>query len=295
MKEIKVCPACQGADLRKKYLCEDHTVSHETFQILQCANCTLAITSPRPDENTLGQYYLSEGYISHTGKAQSIIDKTYLTARKFTLRRKLKLINDLRSTPGNLLDYGCGTGEFLNTCKLNGWNAYGVEPSEKARTKAKESKLSNIYTSLSDIDANIKYDVITLWHVLEHVPDFNSVIQKLSNRLNQNGTIVVAVPNYESYDAEHYKEFWAGFDVPRHLWHFSTESMRVILKNNSLTLQKIIPMKLDSYYVSMLSEKYRAGKQTLSGLTKATFIGFLSNMKAAKKENHSSLIYIIKK
>lgn len=293
MEKINVCPACEKKSFTKKFLCKDYTVSHETFQIVQCDFCGLGITTPRPAQENIGAYYLSENYISHTRKAQTIVDKIYLFARRFTLKRKLNLINTLRDKPGHILDYGCGTGEFLLTCKNAKWFINGVEPSAEARIKAQQILSTEIENSIENFQT--KFDVITLWHVLEHVPDPLSTLQQLSDKLNPNGTIVVAVPNYNSHDGSHYKEYWAGFDVPRHLWHFNTKSMDLLLKKKTLKLESIKPMKLDSFYVSLLSEKYKRDKQTIPSMVHAFLIGLLSNIKAKRNGNYSSLIYIIKK
>ena len=294
MREVTSCPVCKSTKFKTLFRCEDHTVSHETFQLIKCQNCSLVITHPQPNDHLLASYYLSDDYISHANRAKSIFDKLYLFVRKFTLSQKLKLILQYNSK-SSLLDYGCGTGEFLNICKSNGWSVTGVEPSINAREKAMLRTNENIYESLETI-ANKKIDVITLWHVLEHVPDINGLLQQLGKLLTENGTIFIAVPNYESYDAEVYKEFWAAYDVPRHLWHFSKSSLEKLLNNNSLRVTSIVPMKLDSFYVSLLSEKYKHGNvHSPQGILNAISRGIVSNLKAKKTNNYSSLIYVVQK
>lgn len=293
MQEIKSCPVCEGSELSQHLSCKDYTVSHETFNLLKCKDCELLITSPRPETDKLGEYYKSEDYISHTSNANSLIDKVYLIARKYTLNKKLKLISRYYK-PGKLLDYGCGTGEFINHCKSNGWDITGVEPSDTARAKATALTQTAIKTTADEL-GNWKFDVISLWHVLEHIPALDETITNLLEHLNSNGTLFIAVPNYKSYDAQHYKNIWAGYDVPRHLWHFSPETLKKLLSKRSLTLKEIVPMKLDSFYVSMLSEKYKNNKQSVSGMINAFINGLRSNTKATKTGNYSSLIYIIQK
>jgi 2-polyprenyl-3-methyl-5-hydroxy-6-metoxy-1,4-benzoquinol methylase len=293
MQEIKVCPVCEGL-LFKNYLsCKDYTVSHETFQLVKCETCNLVITNPQPEESKLGKYYISEDYISHTSKAKSLIDNLYLIARKFTLNKKLKLISRYNK-PGKLLDYGCGTGEFIKHCKSSSWIITGVEPSSVAREKATALTSTEIKTSVQELGEE-RFDVITLWHVLEHIPNFEETLKIISNKLNDHGTLFIAVPNYQSLDAEIYKNIWAGYDVPRHLWHFAPSTIKKLLSNNSLTLKEITPMKLDSFYVSLLSEKYKRNKQSLPGMINAFVNGLRSNLKARKTSNYSSLIYIIQK
>lgn len=293
MIDIQSCPACGGDKLTNYNQCIDYTVSHETFSLLKCTTCDLVVTSPRPHEEDLGKYYQSNNYISHSGKASTVIDKVYLVARNFTLKKKLALLNRYKAN-GTLLDYGCGTGEFLNTCKSNGWEINGLEPSSQAREKATQLTQEKIYSSLKELPNNL--DVITLWHVLEHVPLLEETLEKLTSLLKKDGIIFIAVPNYKSFDAQHYKNFWAAYDVPRHLWHFDQNSMKRVLDKKNLKLEAVLPMKLDSYYVSMLSEKYKNDEKTsLLGLIKAFLIGLRSNLHASKTGNYSSLIYIARK
>jgi len=293
MVNISQCPSCEGTTLEKKLACEDYTVSHETFFIVECADCTMRITTPRPDDNNIYRYYLSDDYISHTSSAKSIIDKLYLFARRYTLKKKLKLIGSLNLSSKTILDYGCGTGEFLQVCKLNGWDVNGVEPSDIAREKAAILLPNTIHKSLDKLGTD--HNIVTLWHVLEHVPNPSDTLTKISERLSANGTIIVAVPNYKSYDASYYKQYWGAFDVPRHLWHFSREGMKALIEKNNLQIITIKPMLLDSFYVSLLSEKYKLGKLTILGMISAFLVGLISNVSAITTKEYSSLIYIIKK
>lgn len=293
MTDITSCPTCGSKQFSDFHSCIDYTVSHETFKLRECTTCQMLITTPRPDDNDLGKYYQSKDYISHSNKAASLIDKIYLIARHYTLRKKLNLISNYKHQ-GTLLDYGCGTGEFINICKSNGWEIKGVEPSTTARAKASELTGEKITESIQDIDS--QHDVITLWHVLEHVPDLERTVDALYSRLKENGIIFIAVPNYKSFDAQHYKNYWAAYDVPRHLWHFDQNSMKELLTKKQFTLEKIVPMKLDSFYVSLLSEKYKNNQlSSVSGMIKAFLTGLKSNMKAKKNGNYSSLIYIARK
>ncbi len=295
MEDIIICPVCGNTKLENFYSnCQDHTVSHETFKLIKCIACGLVITSPKPNDESLGNYYLSDDYISHSNKAKSIVDKLYILIRRYTLKQKLKLIAKHNQT-GLILDYGCGTGDFINVCKSNGWSTIGIEPSIDARQKALSLTKTKIYSSVEDLPKT-RIDVITLWHVLEHIPDLENILKKLSDHLSENGTIFIAVPNHKSYDAEIYRELWAGYDVPRHLWHFCPSSMEKLLTNNSLKLKMIVPMRLDSFYVSLLSEKYKHdNKYSIKGFLKAISTGIKSNLKAAKTGNYSSLIYILQK
>jgi 2-polyprenyl-3-methyl-5-hydroxy-6-metoxy-1,4-benzoquinol methylase len=190
------------------------------------------------------------------------------------------------------MDYGCGTGDFLLTCKEKGYQIFGVEPSRKARVEA-SGKLGRVVNSNLDSLGERKFDSITLWHVLEHVPDIKTTIATLKSHLNQKGTLIIAVPNHKSYDAKKYKQYWAGYDLPRHLWHFDQEILVKIIENAGLQFEKVIPMKLDSYYVSILSSKYMPGNKLIN-LLKSFKNGLLSNMSAKITNEYSSLIYIAK-
>ncbi|SKC74922.1 class I SAM-dependent methyltransferase [Ohtaekwangia koreensis] len=295
MISIKLCPVCNASNFTNQINCTDNTVSHEKFAVIKCNTCALLITSPRPDDSSIGEYYLSEDYISHSAKAKSAIDKIYLIARNYTLEWKQKLLKQhSQKGAGKILDYGCGTGTFLQSCRNYGWNVFGVEPSDLARKEAENSVQQTVYQSLNSLQED-SFDIITLWHVLEHVPDLDNTIQQLRSKLANTGTMFIAVPNHSSWDGSNYKEDWAGYDVPRHLWHFSRENMSMLMKKNGLRVERTIPMKLDSFYISLLSEKYRRGTNTIGGMLSAVINGMKSNMLARKTGEYSSLIYIIKK
>jgi 2-polyprenyl-3-methyl-5-hydroxy-6-metoxy-1,4-benzoquinol methylase len=291
MITILECPICKNQDLHLLSSCQDFTVSHETFDVRLCKNCNLGITTPRPDNEKLGNYYQSEQYVSHSGKTSGGIGTIYKIARNFTLNWKKAILEKQKKT-GTLLDFGCGTGEFLNTMKLAGWTVSGVEPTALARTKSEQLTGQKIE---SELNTTAKFDVVTAWHVIEHVPDFLETISKLKFLLKKGGIIFIAVPNFESPDAIKYKQNWAAFDVPRHLWHFSKSSMKKALHLNGLTIIGTVPMKLDAYYVSLLSEKYKNNnKLSIFTMFHALIAGITSNLKAGSKINHSSLIYIAK-
>ncbi|CAN5174300.1 class I SAM-dependent methyltransferase [soil metagenome] len=288
LEKVDVCPVCKNPNFRPYLVCKDYTTSEELFHVEQCGSCQLLITTPRPTHDEAGSYYQSKSYISHTSAAAGIMDYLYLIIRRFTLNWKYNLIKPYLKD-NRLLDMGCGTGSFLNHCKRKGINAFGVEPSYDARAAADNNQ---VVASLNDLQ-EVKFDVITMWHVMEHVYDLSGTINHLKRRLKENGTIFIAVPNWESFDATHYKELWAAYDVPRHVWHFSKSTMTTLLENEGFALKKIIPMKLDSYYVSMLSERNRTnGKLSITSILKAVLIGFRSNLKASKTMNYSSLIYV---
>jgi len=299
MKQIDISPI-NNIELRPYISCKDYTVSRETFSIFIDEESGLLVTTPRPENQELGKYYESENYISHSNSKKSLLDKVYQVVRNYTIKQKVKLINSFNETDKKILDIGTGTGSFLAACKNIGWDVTGVEPDKNARTLAKETLQNSrykIYKSVEDLKLGTQYpeprtyDIITMWHVLEHVPNLSEYVSNLKKLLKPSGTLIIAVPNYKSFDATYYKEYWAAYDVPRHLWHFSKAAIQKLFQQEKMKVVKILPMKFDSYYVSLLSEKYKTGK---SNFFKAFFIGFRSNWIARTTKEHSSIIYIIK-
>ncbi|WP_158839725.1 class I SAM-dependent methyltransferase [Polaribacter sp. L3A8] len=268
--------------------CKDFTVSDETYEVMFNKEYDMLVTSPVPID--LENYYKSENYISHTDSKKSFMDKVYQSVKNITLKRKLDLINSFKTESKSILDVGAGTGDFLKICAANNWTVSGVEPSADARNIAKEKGVILKEELLKVV--NEKFDVITLWHVLEHVEHLSDYILKLKELLSDNGRLIIAVPNHKSDDAKYYKEYWAAFDVPRHLWHFSQNSIRKIFSEDNIIVEQTLPMKFDSYYVSLLSEKYKTGKMNI---LKAFHRGFVSNLRARTTSEYSSLIYVLKK
>ncbi len=272
-----------------KITTKDFLVTGESFDLLIDSRRDLLITSPQPNEQDLSKYYESNLYISHTDSKAGLMAFLYQYVKKYSLALKLRLILRLNGSSGTLLDIGSGTGDFLKLAKDNGWEAKGVEPNASARNLAKQKNLEVFETI--DMLSGQTYDVITLWHVLEHLPNLELATQKIAHLLKPGGTLVVAVPNFNSYDAKYYKRYWAAYDTPRHLWHFSKTSMAKIFPL-SVRLVKTKPMLFDAFYVSLLSEKYKKGT-TFS--VKALFIGLWSNIKGLGSKEYSSQIYCYKK
>ena len=293
MTHYSGCPVCQGRSITEKLSAKDHTVSEKIFSIWQCNDCTALFTQDVPGQEEIGSYYQAESYISHSDTKKGLVNSLYHLVRKQTLvSKKNMIVKETGLTKGNLLDIGCGTGAFLNTMKFTGWNIKGLEPDPAAREKAVElysinpqepGKLFELVPSF--------YNAITMWHVLEHVHELHAYIKQIAGLLAPGGKLFIAVPNYTSKDAEIYKEHWAAYDVPRHLYHFSPQSMEKLLGMHGLKLVSVNPMWYDSFYVSMLSEKYRNGK---GNIVRAFLNGLLSNMNATGNyKKCSSVIYII--
>ncbi|MFI5188489.1 MAG: class I SAM-dependent methyltransferase [Chitinophagales bacterium] len=289
------CPVCGSTLIHPVLSAKDYTVSEKNFSIWQCDACSLRFTQDVPDIDTIGEYYKSENYISHTNTSKGLINRLYQLIRKRTLKQKRKLVIKITGIKqGALLDLGSGTGAFVNEMKINGWNVTGLEPDPGAREVARETfncELKNT-NELFHLPQN-SFNAITLWHVLEHVHDLQNYVRQLKNLLQQNGKIVIAVPNYTSFDASAYKEYWAAYDVPRHLYHFSPSAIKFLIETNGMKIINCRPMWFDSFYVSLLSSKYKNGATNWPG---AVWVGFLSNLKAMRnKKRCSSVIYIIGK
>lgn len=267
-------------------------LTNESFAISRCNQCGFLFTNPRPDKNHLKNYYNSDQYISHSNKIRSVTDLIYNLVRKYTLFQKERLIRKY-TVHKSILDYGCGTGDFLNTCLKKGWDIYGFEPNDAAQEIASLKTGKEIYSSENDISQLSNLSIITLWHVFEHIPDLNLTLNALKKILAKKGKLVIAVPNHQAYDAILYKEYWAAYDLPRHLYHFNQQTMKKLMEKHQLRINKILPMRFDSYYVSLLSEKYKNGSQNF---VKSFITGYKSNVYAEKhNNNYSSLIYIISK
>lgn len=275
-------------DLEPYITCKDFTVSGEKYQVKYNKEFDMLVTTPVP--KSLAEYYESEDYISHTDAKKSLFDKAYQFVKNITLKRKLKLINSFNTESKTILDVGAGTGDFLKVCATNNWKVTGTEPNLEAREIASKKGVV-LFEELSKIE-NKKFDVITLWHVLEHVENLEEYIVELNALLKDNGRLIIAVPNFKSADAKYYKNFWAAFDVPRHLWHFCQNSIHKLFGLVNMKVEKVLPMKFDAFYVSLLSEKYKRGKMKLLS---AFYRGFLSNWKAKSTSEYSSLIYVLKK
>ena len=268
---------------------KDYLVSGESFDLVYDDDSDFLKTFPQPNPENLPKYYESQDYISHTDEKRGLFSSLYQFVKKWSLQKKTKLIFEQNGGLGSLLDVGAGTGDFLKIAKEKGWQVHGMEPNKNASKLASEKGIE-LKSSLNDF-AKKQFDIVTLWHVLEHIPNLEETISKLSNLVKPHGTLIIAVPNFKSYDANYYGKFWAAYDAPRHLWHFSKVSIETLFSEN-FELKKIEPMIFDSFYVSLLSEKYKTGNKFS---LKAIWIGFKSNIKAKRTKEYSSHIYCFKK
>lgn len=301
MEKLLHCPICESNQLTTFLEAKDYTVSNDYFTINQCIKCKFKFTSPRPDINEIGPYYQSENYISHSNTSKGFVNSLYKMVRQYTINQKVKIIKRYVSKGSSIMDYGAGTGVFLDALSKSDFTTIGVEPSEQARVKANAEYGLEIIdvASVQQFDKQ-SINCITLWHVLEHVHSLKETLETFHSLLTSNGYLFIAVPNSDSFDAGHYKNYWAAYDVPRHLYHFNIESMTSLMSSVNFVHLKTIPMLFDSTYVSILSENYiakeRGDKQGVKEVIKGMFWGLSSNVKGIRNiKNFSSLIYIFKK
>ncbi len=286
------CPVCQSKNIFQVFSCKDYTVSGQQFQVWECGDCQVRFTQDVPDESAIGPFYQSEEYISHSNTSKGLINRLYQWVRNYTIKKKVALIRKHSGKEtGAILDVGCGTGEFLAGMKSAGWTIHGLEPDEGARKQATITTGKPIGEPNELFSLQKQYDVITMWHVLEHVHKLHEYLDQFQELLAKDGVILIAVPNYTSKDARHYGEHWAAYDVPRHLYHFSPRSMRRLLEDHGFDVTDHLQMPFDAFYVSMLSEQYKTGNNRLV----SAFLNGLSSWDKARGEvmKGSSVLYVV--
>ncbi|HEX5624762.1 MAG TPA: class I SAM-dependent methyltransferase [Saprospiraceae bacterium] len=294
MEHIQECPICGSKHFENIFTCKDHSISQQNFGLIRCRSCQFIMTSPRPAEAELGQYYASDQYISHSDTNKGLINKLYRQIRKITLRNKIRILKQ-HSSHLDLLDIGSGAGYFLNHARSSGYQVSGIEPDPDTRKRSIDLFNLEVWNEDQlDLWPDAQFGMITLWHVLEHVSDLNRRLEQIHRLLKNDGLLVIAVPNCSSFDATHYQDYWAGYDVPRHLWHFTPETIGKLLEKHHFACTETLPMIFDSFYVSMLSEKYKGSPWALvSGFIN----GLMSNINAiiSNKKRYSSQIYLFRK
>lgn len=287
---IDHCPICGSSEHDLFLKTKDYFLSKENFNLVKCEQCTLVYTNPIPTPDNLSKYYESNEYLSHKPKQKNLLNYIYKNVRNINIRKKYKLVKQYQPS-GKVLEIGTGTGDLLNYFKQKGWETIGVEPNEYARGLAISNYSLDLVEELkgAEIEDN-SLDVVMMWHVLEHVSDLNKQMLQIKKLIKKGGSIFIAVPNLNAPDFEHYKDYWAGLDVPRHLYHFTEASLKKLFDKHSLKIESMYPMKFDAYYVSLLSEKYLGNKFPYFAALKN---GFRSNLKAKGNNNYSSMIFVV--
>ena len=276
----------------KKAICstKDYLVSGETFSIVWDSTTQYAQTHPMPKAKQLESYYASANYISHNDSKKTPFALTYRIARNGMFRLKHRMFKNRIPQNAKVLDYGCGTGGFLNYLSTKKYKTVGVETNSQARNQCKQKGI-NVVSSWEKLPNN-EYDLITLWHVLEHIPDLEQCLRSIQTQLKKRGTLLIAVPNLNSFDAVYYEKYWAAFDVPRHLWHFSKQGMKKLVEPFGFELVRKHPLVLDALYIAYISEQHKGSRfPFLRGL----FRGIESNIRAIISGEYSSLVYVFEK
>jgi 2-polyprenyl-3-methyl-5-hydroxy-6-metoxy-1,4-benzoquinol methylase len=288
------CPLCSSERISFYLKCTDYLVSKEEFSLFKCPSCGFVFMREYPDENIIRKYYESDDYISHNDDAKGFIYLLYLPVRDIMLRRKRRIIEKVTGNrKGNILDIGCGTGYFAGTMKKTGWEVTGIEPNVKARDYGSKRFGIEIISpeQLPDLPHRT-FDCITMWHVMEHLHDPFKYSEEIRRLLKPGGILITAMPNISSADAEFYGRYWAAYDLPRHLWHFTPETYMVFAEKAGFQIIKISPLPFDVFYISILSEKNKGTRfYLLRGMIKAIQFAFMSIFD--KKKKSSSLIYFL--
>lgn len=268
---------------------KDYFLTQTEFSLTKNHKFGYLETFPKPQN--INDFYNSDNYISHTDNKNNFFEKLYQKLKFYNIRYKFSKLK--RNSKGSkLLDFGCGTGDFLLYSKNKGLEVYGIEPNENAK-KIAQSKIGGVDQFFKNIsETEEKFDYITLWHVLEHIPNLEHTLIEIKSKLKKDGELIIALPNHQSFDAKFYKNFWAAYDVPRHLWHFTPKDFNLLISFHGMKIVNKYPLLLDSYYVSWLSEKYKGNKL---GILRAIVIGSISNFLGLWNGNYSSIIYKIKK
>jgi 2-polyprenyl-3-methyl-5-hydroxy-6-metoxy-1,4-benzoquinol methylase len=295
MVHHNACPLCLSGKVALKFGCTDHFISREVFQIAQCADCGFQFTQDSPDEKEINRYYESEEYVSHSNTSKGFVNSLYQIARSFMLHRKLAIVQKASGLKtGHLLDIGSGTGHFADIMNRSGWKVKGIEINDKAREFSQSQfELDVISPDQIASVGSESFDCITLWHVLEHFHNPYKYAADIHRILKPGGVCLIALPNSGSPDAAHYKEFWAAYDVPRHLWHFNPETFKLFAEKSGFRLKELRSLPIDVFYISALSEKYtKSSLSFIKGMIRAKFYAFRAFF---NKEKSSSVIYILKK
>ncbi|MFA9212646.1 MAG: class I SAM-dependent methyltransferase [Candidatus Methylacidiphilales bacterium] len=295
MEKLTTCLVCGNSEFTTELTCKDFVATNESFDITRCKKCSFLFTNPRPDSTEIGKYYQSDKYVSHAGKKEGlgIMYKIYDIVRNYNIKQKLDLIKNYHNS-GKLMDLGCGLGYFLDgAVKDKTYHCVGVDVSEEAINYVKDTFGYKVFNEneLDSFQEN-SFEVITQWHVMEHVHYLNERMIQLYKLLKPDGTMFIAVPNSNSWDAKNYKEFWDGYDVPRHLYHFNQNSFKLLMEKHGFKIVETKPLLFDAPYISMRSETHKQNNLTM---IRGAINGLISNNYANSNGDYSSLLFVVKK
>ena len=294
MKEIVICPICESNESHNYLKSRNFRINNEPFDVQECKSCSLRYTSPLPGVSEIGKYYATDNYISHTGTKKGLINTLFHAVRFITLRQKQRLLKSIAKGKKHL-DIGAGNGVFLEFMQSKGWDVSGIELDDQSRAAIEKNLNLTIAKTVQERNEPETYDIITMWHVLEHVYDLKTDIQAIKDKLKQDGKLVVAIPNCASFDEKRYQEFWSAYDLPIHLYHFRPNNIKDLFEQFDMEVVAMKPMKFDAFWISLESEKYKNNnKNSLGVYIRGFYYGLISNLKA-KNGAYSSQIYIIQK
>jgi 2-polyprenyl-3-methyl-5-hydroxy-6-metoxy-1,4-benzoquinol methylase len=286
------CALCNSENIAEYLKAKDHLLTGEEFSIWKCGNCGFTFTQGIPAAEEIGRYYQSLDYVSHSDSRKGLMNKLYHLSRSLMLMKKHSMVKKAANGK-KLLDIGTGTGYFPGYMKKKGYQVTGVEIDPKARAFAGREFGFRVFSPEEFLGRKIpgKFDVITLWHVLEHLDNFDLYIERMLEQLEPGGCLVIALPNCSAYDARHYKDTWAGYDVPRHLWHFTPSTLKILAEKHSLEIKKMKRLPLDPFYNAMLSEKYRGNKLFMVSGVIFGKLAYIESLFEIRKS--SSVVYIL--
>lgn len=298
--ETVSCIVCGESKSSKFYESVQNRLNiEESFKIAECENCGFKFLNPRPNINSIEKYYDVEKYHPHKISEESLVDKIYLKVRNINISTKKKLLNKLSPQDKTLLDIGCGTGEFLEAMRNDSWTVTGIETAKEARDMANRDGIK-VYDNLNNIGQ--QFNIITMWHVLEHIHDVPKLMDNLNRLLTENGYLIIAVPNIDSTDAKFYKENWIALDTPRHLYHFTPKDISALFNKHNFEVKQITNrLFFDVWYNALLSAQHLSKVEnrstSIGDLLKAGIIGKLSFLNGLfnPSQKASSPIYIIQK
>ncbi len=219
------CNLCGCSQSSLLFTSRDY-ISREYFNVVRCNSCGLAYTNPRPSIQEIERFYGRHYYGKNNARFKGLFE---LLVRLFRRQRTQRLLNLKKS--GCILDIGCGRGQMLHEFQKRGWQTFGTELAESKAQAAREEFGLNVLAApieTCNFEGNF-FDVVTLWHVLEHLPYPRETLQEINRILKEDGLLVVAVPHFDSFEARIFKEKWFHLDVPRHYYHFSLQTLTQML------------------------------------------------------------------
>lgn len=293
------CPVCDHDESSIRYSFAD---AHGAYGLVRCNACGHEFLNSRPTRGSIGIYYSAEAYqpFLSSSHRKSMADRVYAIVRKFSVRWKRRQI-ERQQKRGSVLDLGCGTGEFLAEMQRSGWKATGLEPSLEAVKHGREVLGLDIIHAHVDESPLLdqQFDVITMWHALEHVHRLHPALRWIYDTLKPDGRVYVAVPNMSGFDGRFYGKHWVALDPPRHLHHFSYHSMARLIEQHGFKIHSTRQIPLDTLFNVGMSEatlmKSRSFLYWPWVLIRAGLVTLVSLVQGTRPGRSSTVLYEIRK